>query len=111
MVKKTQSEPKPPLELKQPHDVARSQISERVTKGRELQSVPASGSEETIGTFEAQFRKWNDYNETLLDTLFTNDDEKIKYRWSLPGAVMAVREQSAYARHHRLVDQIGTLSN
>jgi len=37
-------------------------------------------SGERLDAFDLAFQKWNDYNETLLGALFTNDTENTNYR-------------------------------
>jgi uncharacterized protein (TIGR02391 family) len=68
-------------------------------------SARAVQSAEQAEAFEKDFQKWNDYNEALLTSLFTNDSPKIDYRWSVTAGVI-VGEESVYARHRRRLEEI-----
>jgi hypothetical protein len=66
------------LALNEAPDTARAKLLERVAKGRALAAMQGH-SGERLDAFDLAFQKWNDYNETLLGALFTNDTEGTNY--------------------------------
>lgn len=87
MPKRAAPAPTPPLQLNESRESAREKLSARIAKGRELLQRQVNTEEQAIA-FNRDYRKWHDYNETLLGALFTNDSFRTNYRWSVPARVI-----------------------
>src|SRR5690349_19131970 len=102
MAKSKADPPKPCLLQASPAE-ARAKLEARLAKGKELQRLPGD-TPAAFEVFEAEHRKWNDYNETLLAGLFTTNDEMIKYRWSVSGGGVIVGRPSPYDEYRRRLE-------
>lgn len=91
----------PPLALKQPHDVARTRLQERIDKGRQLHGRQVNTGEEAEA-FNKEYEKWDDYNGTLLDSLFTNDSLVTEYNWSVSMGLIAYDETMGHKYRRNL---------
>ena len=91
----------PPLALKQPHDVARGRLQERIDKGRQLE-----GRQVTTGeAFNKEYEKWDDYNGTLLGSLFTNDSLVTEYNWSVSMGMIAY-DETMFHKYRRNLEHL-----
>lgn len=87
MSRRASRAPPPPLRLNESREAAREKLTARIAKGRELLRRQVNSQEEAIA-FNKDYQKWHDYNETLLDTLFTNNSFLTNYRWSVASRVI-----------------------
>lgn len=93
-----------PLELKETRASAATKIRSRIEKGLKLKEQKID-SDHALESFEKEYQKWNDYNESLLRALFTTDAAVVEYAWSIrTGAV--IDQGNPYARYRRRVDAI-----
>jgi predicted nucleotide-binding protein len=58
-----------------------------------------------VVAFDHEFQKWDDYNNTMLRTMFTNSDEAVKYQYSTSRAEI-VGQESIRERYTREVAAI-----
>jgi predicted nucleotide-binding protein len=78
MAKRTPPASPKRTDLKTSHGEARAKLTDRITKGRELsQALQGPDGVNRRG----DYKKWTSYNSTLLESLFTGDEVRKKYRW------------------------------
>lgn len=75
---KQQTVEKNPSELKIPKEEAEQKLKERIEKGKEF----IDNSSLNYDDLEKYFNKWDDYNNELLQRIFTTDEYQRNYMWS-----------------------------
>ena len=95
LVKRAQTpEPSEPS-LKESPESARAKLEARVKSGWELKARRVS-SEEEAQTFNKDYQSWDEYNNTLLVSLFTSDASAREYSWFLPMHVRSYQDSDHY---------------
>ena len=99
MPKRSQPPEPPALALKEPHDSAGAKLTARIEKALEVGARQVQNLEDAEA-FNKDYIKWDEYNATLLQSLFTNDDPLTQYRWSV-SATVVTHDETAYDAYHR----------
>lgn len=84
--KKTSTEQNSVCELNVSREDMRDKIQARIQKGLSLYQMNIN-SISNLDNFNAEYRKWSDFNAELLKRSFTNEDFKIEYDGSGYGAM------------------------
>jgi predicted nucleotide-binding protein len=108
MVKRSQP-PDPPLSIRETHESARAKLQERIKKAQQLKDRQVQSQEEAQA-FNKDYDKWDDYNETLLRSLFTNDVPVTEYVWSVSLGT-TYHPDSPLAKHRRNLEAIDKKSD
>lgn len=82
---------------------AENQLRERVTKGRQLIARPP-GDEPSLEQAKQQFLTWDEYNDTLLEKIFSNNS--IAQEYSFFGIGFVGGRQQFYERVEEFVDDV-----
>lgn len=95
--------------LKRPTEEAKARLSVQIQKGKALQSeidsqlkIRNSVSPERLAFFEAEFKFWNEFNETLLNILFLGDEMIRCYRPSIVGLSWNRKTPEEYLKDLRM---------
>lgn len=72
--------PKPPLELVKSREDAKTQLQDRIEKGRELKSAQIRSVQE-YEALKHNYSKWNAFNVELLKRLFSTDELASEYSY------------------------------
>lgn len=105
MAKSRTEQPKPLCMLREDYPQALAKLERRLNKGRELQKLQVHTAAE-YESFDSEHRNWNDYNETLLVSLFTTGDEMTKYRWSVAVGGILLHEESFHEKYTRAFERL-----
>ncbi len=94
---------KPRTELRVPPEEAKQKLEARVSLGEKLLSTWGSGppgvfpSSDSFDGINAEHKGWSDYNEALLESLFTTEEPRNEYDSCAPGSTLMFLPGAGYS--------------
>jgi len=104
--KKSTNESKVLLELLVSQEEARTKITDRINKGKEIKSIQIN-SEQDLDAAQNVFYKWDSFNEELLKRQFTTEELSEEYSWWSGISVVSRRKryfEEEVEKFHKKVD-------
>lgn len=101
---RTPPDPTAPPSLTERHESARAKVGDRIAKGEAIRgrTVQVDGD---AYLYNKDLTKWDEYNETLLRSLFTGNEIFDNYRWGT-AAPSAPDHESYMAEYRRRVSSL-----